>query len=246
MMIKTHLLIMTTTQKQRIMNIDVKITTQKEEIKPIKTEKLLGIHIKDDLKWAEYIQNNDKSLLKQLSSRLNALKMISWVASFRIRLMIANGIFCSKLIFQISLWGGTEDYLLQALQVVQNKAARFVARRGKYTKVEDLLSQCGWLSVRQLVFYHSVILIHKTMLTAHPKYIYSKLSSQFPYNTRLAESDRVRMGPACMSKLEITEKSFMNRSTVSYNKLPSELRKISRVEVFKKKLKAWVQKNIKV
>ena len=49
---------MTTKQKQRIMNIDVQITTQNEEIKPIKTEKLLGIQIQDDMKWTEYIQNN--------------------------------------------------------------------------------------------------------------------------------------------------------------------------------------------
>ena len=110
----------------------------------------------------------------------------------------------------------------------------------------DLLRQCGWLSVRQLVFYHSVILIYKTSQTTYPKYIYSKLSSQFPYNTRLAESDSVRMGPEFMSKLEITEKSFMNRSTVSYNKLPAELRKISKLEVFKKKLKVWVLENVNI
>ena len=84
-----------------------------QEIKPIKTEKLLGIFIQNDLKWTEYIQNNEKSLLKQLRSRLNALRMISKIASFKVRLMIANGIFCSKLIFQISLWGGTEDYHLK-------------------------------------------------------------------------------------------------------------------------------------
>ena len=243
---KTHLLVMTTQQKKRIITLDVKINTPTEVIKPIKTEKLLGIHIQDDLKWTEYIQNNDKSLLKQLTSRLNALKMISWVASFKIRLMIANGIFCSKLIFQISLWGGTEDYLLQALQVVQNIAARFVARKGRYTPVADLLLQCGWLSVRQLVFYHSVILIHKTKLTSVPQYIYSKLSTQFPYNTRLAQSDSVRMGSEFKSKLEITEKSFMNRSTVSYNKLPPELRRIEKLEIFKKNLKVWILENVKV
>ena len=200
---KTHLLVMTTQQKQRIINIDVKINTPMEEIKPIKTEKLLGIHIQNDLKWTEYIQNADKSLLKQLNSRLNALKMISGIASFKVRLMIANGIFCSKLIFQISLWGGTKDYLLQALQVVQNKAARFVARRGKYTPVADLLRQCGWLSVRQLVFYHSVILIFKTILTTYPKYIYSKLATEFTYNTRLAQLDSLRMGPDFQSRLEL-------------------------------------------
>ena len=113
---KTHLLIMTTKQKQRLVNINVKINTPTEEINPIKSEKLLGIFIQDDLKWNEYIQNNEKRLLKQLNTRLNALKMISNIASFKTRLMIANGIFCSKLIFQIGLWGGTEEYLLSALQ----------------------------------------------------------------------------------------------------------------------------------
>ena len=97
-----------------------------------------------------------------------------------------------------------------------------------------------------MVFYHSVILIHKTKLTSVPQYIYSKLSTQFPYNTRLAESDSVRMGSEFKCKLEITEKSFMNRSTVSYNKLTPELRKIAKLELFKKKLKAWIIENVKV
>ena len=55
---KTHLLIMTTRQKRRIINITTKITTPEEEIKPIKSEKLLGIIIQDDMKWSENIQNN--------------------------------------------------------------------------------------------------------------------------------------------------------------------------------------------
>ena len=54
--------------------------------------------------------------------------------------------------------------------------ARFVARRDRYTSVKDLLKECGWLSVRQLVFHHSVILIYKTIQTKQPKYMYSKLA----------------------------------------------------------------------
>ena len=243
---KTHLLIMTTKQKQRMMNLSVNIITPTEVIKPIKSEKLLGIFIQDDLKWSDYIQNNEKSLIKQLTSRLNALRMISRVACFKTRRMIANGIFCSKLIFQISLWGGTEDFLLTSLQVVQNKAARTVTRRGKYTPVVGLLRQCGWLSVRQLVFYHSVTLIYKTLQTTFPKYIFNKLSTEFPYNTRLAQSECVRMGSQFKSKLELSEKSFMNRATVSFNLLPTSLRQIPKIEQFKKKLKAWVWENHRV
>ena len=40
---KTHLLIMTT--RQKLININIQINTPNEEIKPIKSEKLLGIFI---------------------------------------------------------------------------------------------------------------------------------------------------------------------------------------------------------
>ena len=173
--------------------------------------------IQDDLKWSNYIQNDDKSLIKQLTS---------------------------KLIFQISLWGGAEGYLLDALQKVQNKAARLVTRRGKYTPVVELLRHCGWLSVRQLAFYHSIIQVYKSKQTTYPKYIHSKLAADFPYNTRLADSKAVRMGAEFKSKLEITEKSFMPRATVNYNLLPTSIRQIETVEAFKEKLKAWVSENV--
>ena len=56
----------------------------------------------------------------------------------------------------------------------------------------------------------------------------------------------VRMGPEFKSKLDLTEKSFMNRATVSYNKIPQNLRKISKIDAFKVQLKQWVKENIDV
>ena len=85
---------------------------------------------------------------------------------------------------------------------------------------------------------------HQTLLTTYPRYLYQRLSSEFPYNTRLAQSDKVRIGPEFKAKLELTQKSFVNRATVSYNKLPTNLRQTTEIRIFKKKLKAWVQKNV--
>ena len=121
-----------------------------------------------------------------------------------------------------------------------------MTRRGKYTPVAELLKQCGWLSVRQLVFFHSVALIFKTLKTSYPKYIFSKLNSDFPYNTRLAQTESVRMGSQFKSKLDLTEKSFMNRATVSFNQLPATLRQIPTIEAFKKKLKVWVKEKHRI
>ena len=54
------------------------------------------------------------------------------------------------------------------------------------------------------------------------------------------------MGPDFKSKLELTEKSFMNRATVSFNKLPPEIRKIEKLDNFKEKLRKWVLENCKL
>ena len=55
-----------------------------------------------------------------------------------------------------------------------------------------------------------------------------------------------RMGSGFQCRLEITEKSYLNRATVCFNKLPSKLRQIRKLETFKKQLKAWVLENCQV
>ena len=49
---------------------------------------------------------NEKSLVKQLGTRLNALRKISKFADFKTRKMLADGLFMSKLVYLIPLWGG--------------------------------------------------------------------------------------------------------------------------------------------
>ena len=237
---KTHLLIMATDQRRKHTNLDIIIKTESEDIKPINSEKLLGVKIQDNLKWKSHVLN----LLKQLNTRLYAIRKIGVAASFKNRLMLANGIlFMSKLIFQIVLWGGTEDYLLNALQVVQNKAARLVTKKDLSTPSSEVLLQCGWLNVRQLVAYHSIIQVYKTAQSGFPAYVSNRLDTDFPYNTRFSESESIRIGKDSCCKLEVTSKSFMYRGVKLYNQVPSEIKKVEKVDTFKVKLKEWLKSN---
>ena len=95
-----------------------------------------------------------------------------------------------------------------------------------------------------MAHYHSTVQIFKSLQSTYPKYIYNKLSTEFPYNTRLAESQAVRMGSDFQVKLELAKKSFMLRATCSYNQLPANIRQAANIEAFKKKLKIWVSENI--
>ena len=85
-------------------------------------------HVCEDLKRKEHLVNNKQSLVRQLTSRINGLLKVCKRASKTTRLKVANGIFISKLCYLIQVWGGCPEYLLSALQVLQNRAARAVTK----------------------------------------------------------------------------------------------------------------------
>ena len=111
---KTNLIVMGTraTAKRRY---EVSLQAGQHVIVQTRTEKLLGGHVCEDLKWNEHLLGSDQSLVKQLTSRVNGLLMVAARAPFLSRLSVANGIFMSKLCYLIQLWGGAGGYLLHAL-----------------------------------------------------------------------------------------------------------------------------------
>ena len=92
------------------------VKTGTEEKPTTEVERLLGVYIHQNLKWDQMILMHEKSLLKALQTRTNELNMITKIADFRTRKMIADGIFNSKLCYCLTLFGGTEDYLLRAAE----------------------------------------------------------------------------------------------------------------------------------
>ena len=131
---KTHLLVMSTRQKRRFRDTSmVTINTPTAVITPSTVERLLGAQVHHNMHWKEHIMDSKDSLLKSPSGRAAAVKMVSKMASFKTRKMVANGIFMSKLIYLMPVWMGCEDYLVNALQVCQNKVARYVTKLDRYT-----------------------------------------------------------------------------------------------------------------
>ena len=142
------MMILTTSQLRRSqdINVQVQVGTGVQELSGV--EKLLGLQLHEGLKFSEYIMGNEKSLIKMLNTRVKALQMVKKIADFKTRLMIANGILMSKLCYIIPVWGGCEEYLMSALQIIQNKAMRAVCKRGKRHPIKDMLKETNWLSVR--------------------------------------------------------------------------------------------------
>ena len=167
---KTHLVVMAS-KKNEAARQSVELRAGQFTILPSPTEKLLGCSINQNLKWQTHIQTGESSLIKQLTSRLNALQKVSIHATFKTRLSAANGVFMPVLAYLLPLWGGCEAYLVKALQVLQSRAARQVTKLSWFTPSRKLLRQCNWLSIRQLIFYHSALTVFRTTRTKTPLYL---------------------------------------------------------------------------
>ena len=113
------------------------------------------------------------------------------------------------------------------------------------TSAKELLHQCGWLSVNQLIFYHSVLLIYKVRLSQAPKYLYKMHNSwSYQYRTRQADSGLIKlMGKP---RLELVKNSFKWRAAAQFNQLPQEIRKSENILDFKSKTKTWIKTNIPI
>jgi hypothetical protein len=242
---KTHLLVMATPY-QHYQNGDygIYLNTGDEVIQPIRSEKLLGGQISNDFTFNEHLKENEMSVFRSLTSRVNALAKVSQISSFKTRKMIADGVVISKLLYLIQWWGGTHKYLINFLQILQNRAARLVTSLRWDTPIAVLLTQCGWLSVNQMVHFHSLTLVYKMKQEKTPKYFQSKFDSSFPYDTRLSAEAGIRRTETY--NREVTKTSFVPRTATLWNTLPPNIRTASTLKIFKDKLKPWVQKTLPI
>ena len=246
---KTHLIIMASSQKHRKHNnFGIILDTGTEIIEPISGEKLLGAKISNDFRWNLHIRDDEFSMFRSLTSKINALFKISNFANFKTRKMVATGLILSTLTYIIQVYGGCSGYLLATLQVLQNKAARCVTRLPWMTPTSTLLTQCGWLSIKQLIMYHSLVLIYKVKMDKKPDYIYQHIGDMQGRNTR-QEAERVGnnlLRDVRNMEKETAKRTFIPRTIEDWNSLPVRLREINSITLFKKELKQWIRESIPV
>ena len=182
--------------------------------------------------------------MKALNTRCLALQKLSKVCNFKTRKIVANGIFLSKLIYLISVWSSCSKELFNALQVLQNRAARAVTRNSWENGTKETLKQIGWLSVFQLAQYHSIVLIYQLRKYESPKYLHEMYDWSLRYPTRQATDGWLKVKG--IPKMELTKNGFRNRASKWFNKLPGEISNIEDTKVFKKELKQWIQDNVQI
>ena len=95
----------------------------------------------------------------------------------------------------------TEKYIVRAVQVMQNKAARCVTKESWFTSTRSLLRQCNWLSIEQLIVFHTALQVWRVRSNKCPAYIDSKFQLS---RTRSSDQDN------CTSSTDLSCKQVLN------------------------------------
>jgi hypothetical protein len=94
---------------------------------------------------------------------------------------------------------------------LQSRAARALTRKYWFTSTRNLLKDCKWLSVRQLVFYQTVFGVHKIVVSGKPENLNKKFSTDHPYRIRQATGGGFRFGEDYDAKSGLSHSSFCYR-----------------------------------
>ena len=151
---KTHLMVGGTSQKQCHLNvldsIDIKMCGIQLMFSDNKCEKILGIILQPNLKWAKHIAD----LCSRLKCRLTGIRKVQNILGLGKRKLVAEAVFQSVLCYCIPLWGGATKREIEDLQVIQNSAARLVLKLQRGSSRKEMFRALQWLTVHQLIVYH--------------------------------------------------------------------------------------------
>ena len=142
--------------------------TESEE----KSVALLGVKVQNNLEWSSQV----RSLAEKLKKRLCGLEKLKYVMKNNDKKKVVEGVFNSVLCYCLPLFGGCNGGDIAVLQVLQNRAAHVVVKMPPRTSRNILFDKLGWLTVLQLIAYHTLLAVFKIRLSGEPEDMATTLS----------------------------------------------------------------------
>ena len=148
--------------------------------------------------------------------------------------MVCEGLFNSVLGYCLPLFGGCDTAEIRDLQILQNKAAQIITQSPPRAIRNPMFDKLDWLTVNQLVTYHTLLAVYRVRTTGEPEYLAESLCNVNRNGHIIVKS----------TKLSLLKNSFKFRGACNWNGLPLSLRKMSKIGAFKKGVKVWIKQNV--
>ena len=186
------------TVTEEIRTDDGKIMIQDKLLTDKSSYRYLGLNFSNNGLWDPHIETGKKNhYYKNLRKQLGMLTKISKCTSRKLKLQLVNCLLLSRVNYMICIWGNSTHHLTNKIQVLLNKASRFINNSDKTTKITTLMENCNWMSVNLLTEYFSLIQMWKTLRWNIPLYLKDKITMDL--------EDKIHTTPP---RLQITSRGF--------------------------------------
>ena len=136
-----------------------------------------------------------------------------------------------------ALLAGAPSFLTDRLQCVQNCAARVVKRAKKRCHITPLLRDLHWLPVAFRIQFKINIMTFKSVHGLGPVYLNEMALPYVPTRTLRSSEQNLLSVPKYRLKT-IGARAYSVQGPLLWNSLPSSLKRIDSLSVFKRQLKA--------
>ena len=228
---------------------EIEIEVGGEVLQTKDSEKLLGLHINSDLTWTTHVTK----LCTALKQRLGLLRRIKYKVHSHKLQIIAEAIFQSKIRYGISVYTVPKfefknleqsvDPNITKLQVIQNDMLRLLVnkKRGSHTNMEKVRKELKMMSVNQLSCYHTAIEMFNIINNNSSASLHEEMI-QVPkgYSLRGLQDGTVIVP----EKGKKSCNGFHYMGPKLWNFLPNHIRKTTKRNIFKEKVKDFIWENI--
>lgn len=214
-------------------SLNVKINNN--EIARIESVKIIGLHIDEQLNFSTHISHIKRKIIPFISKFCYIRNFLNEKTA--LKLYYAN--VYSHLTFMNAIWSVAPKYLLESLGVAQRKALRIVYNKERLSHNYELFNEkvlplnlVSRFHENLLVFkiQHKLIKNNKSLITANMIHNQNTRSNSnfIPQETRTIAA----------------QNNFYYRALISYNSLPSDIKKFNNIGIFKTRLKEYLYESV--
>ena len=180
----------------------------------------------------------DRFISTKCSSAMYYLRCISRIRKFLdsdSAKALVHALVTSRLDYANSLLISANKTSIARLQVIQNSAARLIARTHLRDHITPIRKQLHWLPIEHRVQYKILVICFNCINGTAPSYLCDLIKfKNTPRSLRYSDNRLLYIPP---TKSKLAEKCFAVKGPQLWNTLPLSLRTCMSLNVFKKQLK---------
>ena len=203
------------------------------EINPSEQARNIGAIFDSHMSMCKHVA----AVCKSAYFHLRCIRSIRHLLDENTTMTLVHAFVTSRLDNGNALLHKLPGYLLDDLQKVQNCAARLVVKASKYDHITGILKDLHWLPVRQRIQFKILLMVFKGLHNMAPEYM-SDMVTYYDPNRGDRRSKGCKKLVVPRSKLvTYGDRAFEVAAPTLWNSLPSHIRMVDNINVFKRTLK---------